>query len=136
MSARNGRVIGWVLAAVLLGMSSASSAASWIGGAKMTGVCPGLGSDSAYEEFTLQMEPGSGIGTLTMVGLGGAPVNVVTDWIADGKWSYFSASIGDPAGGVVALTGWIRGSKLRGWIVMHDYQAGCVLLGKIRGYAS
>jgi len=136
MSARNGRMFGWALAAALVCMPAASGAATWIGGAKMRAVCPGLGSEFGYEEFTLQMEPGTGLGTLTMVGVGGVPLDVATDWVADGNWSYFSASVADPAGGVVLLFGWIRGSRLRGWIAMHDYAGGCVLQGKIRGYAS
>jgi hypothetical protein len=122
----------WALAAALLLAPAASGATTWLGQTRVLAVCPGLGSETQYDDFTLQMEPGSGQGTLTIVGMD--PVPVATDWAVEGKWGYFSASLADAAGGVVSFYGWIKGRRMRGWVLLHDYTSGCMLMGRLRGW--
>ena len=59
---------------------------------------------------------------------------MVTDWMVDGKWGYFSATAQDPELGPIVLYGWIRGSKMRGWVVQHDYFNNCILYGKLKAW--
>jgi hypothetical protein len=126
-------MIRWVMAAGLLWLPTASGAATaWVGYAHARFICPGLGSTVEHEDFTLEMEPGSGLGTLTIAGIGSG--QVVTDWTVDGRWGYFSASIADPANGPLVLYGWIRGNRMKGWITGHDYLQGCMTMGKIRAW--
>jgi hypothetical protein len=113
-------------------MPTASSAAGWIGHVKMRVSCPGIGSTVGHEDITLEMEPGAGVGRLTFVGIGST--DVFTDWNVEGKWGYFSASFNEPDGGPIIFYGYIRGSRLKGYVGIHDYGDGCVSIGKIWGW--
>jgi hypothetical protein len=120
-----------MLAAALIWAPTASEAATFLGYFKGRVACPGLGSQFLNEDFSLTMDPGTGIGVLTIVG---APQReVITDWIVDGKWSYFSASfIGD---GPVVFSGWIKSGKwMKGNVAIHDYVAGCVVVARLKGW--
>jgi hypothetical protein len=125
------QVIRWVLVSALLWAPTASGAVTWVGMTKERSICPGMGSGITYHDFTLDMEPGSGFGTLTVVG--GPPLPVATDWTVDGKYTYFAASIQDAEFGPVVFYGWTLGSKMRGWIVVHDYSTGCMVMGRLKG---
>src|SRR5262245_28423848 len=98
------RVIHWVLSAVLFLAPTASQAATFIGSFKGRAACPGVGSEFLNEQFTLTMEPGTGIGVLTVVGM--PQLDVATDWVVDGNWSYFAASFVQD--GAVVFNGWIK----------------------------
>jgi hypothetical protein len=125
-------VAGWALAAALLWAPAAGEATTWLGQTRVRDVCPGLGSSVSYDDFTLQMEPGSGQGTLTIVGWD--PVPVVTDWVVEGRYGYFSASLADPAAGLMSFYGWIKGRRMRGYVLLHDYASGCMSMGRLRGW--
>jgi hypothetical protein len=120
-----------LLASVLLLAPAAGRADVFTGGIKETEICPGLGVDYLFEDFSLDIVTGSNVGLLTILG-GGA--EVITDWHVDGRWGYFSASIADPVVGALTLYGWIRGAKMKGWLIQHDYISGCILYGKLKAW--
>jgi hypothetical protein len=122
----------WLLAAALVWAPTASGATIWLGHMKETITCPGVGTTFSHDDFTLDMEPGSGFGTLTIVG--GAPMQIATDWMVEGRWGYFSASYADGVEGLYAMYGWIRGRRMKGYFVSHSYLSGCVIIGKLRGW--
>ena len=126
------RMVRWVLASALLWAPVASGAETWVGGSKAQSICPGFGSEVIYDDITLDMSQGAGVGLLTIAGVG--TVEVVTDWMVDGKWGYFSASVQDADFGPIVLYGWIRGGRMKGWIVSHDYSNGCLIMGKLRAW--
>ena len=137
MSARNrdrssyARVMRWMLAAALIWAPTASQAATFLGYFKGRAACPGAGSEFLNEQFTLTMEPGSGLGVLTVVGM--PQLDVVTDWVVDGNWSYFAASFVQD--GAVVFNGWIKsGSRMRGNVAIHDYLTGCVVVARLKGW--
>ncbi len=132
MNSRNRRMIGWVVAAALVLMPAAGRAEGWVGQVKMRVSCPGTGSSFGVEDFTLEMPRGTGVGRLSFVGLGS--VDVFTDWNVEGRWGYFSASVQDAAFGPILFYGYIRGSRMKGYIGIHDYTNGCVTIGKLRGW--
>ena len=105
-------MIRWVLASALLWAPAASGAETFVGGTKERVICPGFGSEISYHDITLDMWQGPGTGQLTVAGIG--TLEVVTDWMVDGKWGYFSASNQDADLGPVVLYGWIRGAKDEG----------------------
>jgi hypothetical protein len=122
----------WILMAALVWAPTASGATTWLGAIKGRVACPGLGSEIFYDDFTLEMEPGAGTGILTIVGY--PPVEVFTDWTVDGKWSYFSASFHEPNGGPYIFNGWIRGNRMRGYVAGHNYENGCMMIGRLKGW--
>lgn len=124
------RAARWLLAAALTSAPVASGAETWIGFTKERGSCPGSSSNVYYDDFTLQMSPGSGTGSLTWAGNNAIPV--VTDWNVDGRWAYFVASSADPNSGPVMLSGWIRGRRMRGYVTGHNYANGCIYIGKLK----
>jgi hypothetical protein len=126
------RTLPWVVASVMSWAPTASGATTWIGQTKETMVCPGAGAQKYYDNFTLDMEPGSGFGTLTIAG--GGAIDVFTDWTVDGKWGYFAASFQEPNGGPFVFYGWIGGHRMKGWLTGHNYGTGCVLMGRLRAY--
>ena len=128
----NERMVRWALASALLWAPVASSAETFVGGTKAREICPGFGSEVIYDDITLDMWQGAGLGQLTIAGIG--TVEVVTDWMVDGKWGYFSASVQDAEFGPIVLYGWIVGRKLRGWVVSHDYSNGCLIMGKLKAW--
>jgi hypothetical protein len=126
------RRIRAVLAAALVWVPTASHATVWFGFTRETVACPGTGVSRYQDDFTLDMEPGTGTGILTFAGAPQLTAN--TDWTVDGKWGYFSASFPLPDGSPFILYGWMRGRKMRGYVVSHDYTSGCVLMGKLKGW--
>jgi hypothetical protein len=135
MTKQNGircmRAIHWVLSAVLFLAPTASEAATFLGYFKGRAACPGAGSDFLREDFTLTMEPGTGTGVLTVVGM--PQLDVATDWIVDGNWSYFSASFVQD--GAVVFNGWIKSGKwMKGNVAIHDYLSGCVVVARLKAW--
>ena len=135
MSKQNGikfvRAIHWVLSAVLFLAPAASQAATFIGSFKGRAACPGAGSDFLNERFTLTMDPGTGTGVLTVVGM--PQLDVATDWVVDGNWSYFSASFVQD--GAVVFNGWIKSGKwMKGNVAIHDYLTGCVVVARLKAW--
>jgi hypothetical protein len=129
-----GRTLRWMLASALLFAPAASGAVTWVGAAKARDVCPGLGAQNEFVNFTLDMEPGSSLGVLTFAG--SAPQQAVTDWTVNGRGAYFSASLQLPEdGGPLVLYGWTRGNKMRGYAVLHMYTTGCLAFGKLKAVA-
>ena len=128
------RVLGWVAgAAALLALPAASGAAVYAGGAKQHVICPGLGHDDMRIAFTLAMDPGFGLGTLTYAG--GAPIEVITNWTADGAGGAFTATGILPTGGAITLYGWTKGWKLKGWVVAQSYDVDeCMTMGLVKAW--
>ena len=125
------RTIPWFLAAALLLAPAASRADTFSGGIKETVVCPGAGIDYLFDDFSLDIAQGPGVGWVTILGGG---FEVVTDWMVDGKWGYFAATAQDADFGPVTLYGWIRGGKMKGWVIQHDYSTSCILYGKLKAW--
>lgn len=126
------RVARGLLAAALIWAPTLSSAATWLGRMKTSITCPGVGTTFTTDEFTLSMDPGSGFGTLTVVG--GNPMGVATDWMIEGRWGYFSASYADQVEGLYTVYGWTRGRRMKGYFSSHSYTTGCVMIGRVRGW--
>ena len=128
------RVLGWIAgAAALLALPAASGASVFVGGAKQHFICPGLGHTDQRIAFTLTMEPGFTLGTLTYAG--GPPIEMVTNWTADGAGGAFTASGIGPTGGPITLYGWTRGWKLKGWVVAQSYtEDECMTMGVIKAW--
>ena len=133
MSKRDGkwplRMVRGLLASALLLAPAASRADTFSGGIKETEVCAGFGVEYLYDDFSIDIEPGASVGWVTLLGGG---FEVVTDWMVDGKWGYFSATAQDPEWGPIVLYGWIRGAKMKGWVIQHDYSTSCILYGKLK----
>ena len=123
------RMVRGLLTSALLLAPAASGAETFSGGIKETQVCPGLGVEYLWDDFSLDIEPGASVGWITLLGGG---FEVVTDWMVDGKWGYFSASVQDADFGPIVLYGWIRGRKMKGWVIQHDYSTSCILYGKLK----
>jgi hypothetical protein len=120
-----------LLTSALLAAPTASYADVFTGGIKETQVCPGFGHEHMFQDFSIDIVPGANIGFVTILGGG---LEVVTDWMVDGSWGYFSASAQDADFGPVTLYGWIRGSKMKGFIIQHDYSTSCILYGKLKAW--
>lgn len=127
------RAVRWALAAALLWFPTAGSAATWVGGTKEKFVCPGLGHTVEYFNFTLDMQPGFGLGTLTYAGA--QPIDVVAEWTNDGRWAYFTATGTEPNGGPLVFYGYTRGARMRGWVVYQSFGTdGCMSMGSLRAW--
>jgi hypothetical protein len=135
MSKRHGnwpsRMVRGLLTSALLLAPAASLADTFSGGIKETVVCPGAGIQYMFDDFSLDIEQGASVGWVTILGGG---FEVVTDWMVDGKWGYFAATLQDADFGPVTLYGWIRGGKMKGWVVQHDYSTSCILYGKLKAW--
>ena len=128
------RVSAWIAGVVaLLALPAASEAAVFAGGSKQHFICPGLGHSDPRVVFTLTMEPGFGLGQLTWAG--GTPIEMITNWTADGAGGAFTASGIGPTGGPITLYGWTRGWKLKGWVVAQSYEADeCMSFGVVKAW--
>jgi hypothetical protein len=127
------RAMGWFVAAALVALPSVGSAAVWVGRTKQFIMCPGLGHDHQYNDFTLQMEPGFGIGTLTIAGA--PPREVNTNWTNDGRYAYFTVTGTELNGGPIFFYGWTRGSKMKGWFSIQSWGAdGCMGWGVMKAW--
>ena len=130
---RGRRMVRGMLAAALLGVPAASGAATWVGWSKQEVTCPGQGTWMEYSDFTLVMEPGSGVGTLTIAGFPGQ--QVLTDWMIDGNWARFVASALAPEDGApLVIYGMTHGHKMKGLFVEHEYSTGCLVVGKLKAW--
>lgn len=128
------RALAWIAGATaLLALPAASSAAVFVGGAKQHVICPGLGHSDERVAFTLTMDPGFGLGTLTAAG--GDPIQMTTNWTADGAGGAFTAMGIGPTGGPITVYGWTRGWKLKGWVMAQSYEADeCMSFGVVRAW--
>jgi hypothetical protein len=129
------RVLGWIAGALaVLGVPAASGASVFVGGTKQHVICPGLGHTDERTPFTLTMDPGFTLGTLTYAG--GAPIDMVTNWTADGRGGAFTASGILANGGQISLYGWTRGAKMKGWVMAQSYaEDECLTFGVLRAWA-
>jgi hypothetical protein len=120
------RMVRGLLTSALLLAPAASHADTFNGGIKATEVCPGAGVDYKYEDVSIDIFPGPSTGLVTFLGGG---FEVVTDWMVDGKWGYFAATAQDADFGPITLYGWIRGGRMKGWVIGHDYSTSCIVYG-------
>jgi hypothetical protein len=128
---RSARTVRALLAAALLLAPVASRAETFSGGIKYTKACPGAGLQYRIDEFEIDIEPGASVGWVTLLGGG---FEVLTDWMVDGRFGYFSASAQDGELGPVIFYGWIRNGRMKGWLAQHEYNTSCVLYGKIKAW--
>lgn len=135
MSERNrkwpARMVRGLLTSALLLAPAASLADTFSGGIKEVRVCPGFGHEHLWDNFSIDIEQGSSLGWVTLLGGG---FEVVTDWMIDGSTGYFSATYQDFEFGPITLYGWIKGGKMKGWVISHDYQSSCILYGKLKAW--
>ena len=127
------RAVCWILAAAAIGAPAASGAATWVGQTHERLVCTGLGHENAAYAFTLEMDPGTNLGTLTYAGE--TPIQVITQWTNDGKWAYFTAVGMNDAGDYISLYGYTRGARMKGWLVYPSWSSDCLSFGALRAYA-
>jgi hypothetical protein len=128
------RVWSVFAAAALLWLPVASEAVLFVGGTKEHIICPGFGHSDDRFPFTLEIEPGFALGTLTYAGT--PAIEVVAQWTADGQGAAFTATGIEPNGGPIVMYGWTRGAKMKGWIVAQSYgDDGCIYHGTLKAWA-
>lgn len=126
------RFLGFAAAALIAALPAASHAALFVGKTKEHVICPTTGHEHGRYSITLEMYPGLGWGVLTYAG--NAPLDVVVQWIADGRrGTAFTASGVFEDGSPIVMYGFTKGRRLKGWIAMQDYSGdGCMYMGNLR----